>query len=68
MFTPEDERDELDTEIGRYRHRLFMAERAELDGRVTDRELNAVWIRGLRERIRTLEHQRAQIDATEMTS
>jgi len=60
MFTPEDELDTLDEELGRERRRLLSLERAPHEGRWT--RSGAEWMdecEQQRDRIARLEHDRA---------
>lgn len=63
MFTPEDELDTLDEELGRLRRRLWGCQRSLFDGRMTNPTERAANEKHLRSEITRLEHERAAIIA-----
>lgn len=63
MFTPEDDLDTLDLELGRRRRRLQSLERAPFEGRMTDADALDDQIQLERQAIRDLERDRAEMVA-----
>ena len=66
MFTPEDERDELERELGRARRNLHTLERAPMEGRWTRGPIE--WgdaVRAAEVRIQVLERDLAQLIAAQ---
>lgn len=60
-FTPEDDLDVLDADLGRLRRRLSDCQRSLFDGRMTDSVERAANEKHLRSEIARLEHERAGI-------